>query len=114
MPANEGRVLEKLRAICLAMPGTIETQSWGHPNFRAGRRMYAAFDEYGGERYIAFIAPPPILEKLEGEPHFRRAGHREWMLRDLAAIDWKELRSLLVQAHALATAKKPPRSAAKR
>jgi predicted DNA-binding protein (MmcQ/YjbR family) len=100
---NAQRILEKLRAICLALPGTTETESWGHPNFRAGRRMYAAFDEYDGQQTICFIAPPPIVDRLDGEPRFKRARHRDWVVRDLESIDWRELKSLLMQAHAMAT-----------
>ena len=109
MPADEARVLERLRKICLGFPHTSETSSWGHPNWRTPKRMFAAFDEYGGKNVIAFIAAEPILEALADNPHFKRAGHRGWALRDLDKIDWRELRALLTQAHTLATApsKKP-------
>jgi predicted DNA-binding protein (MmcQ/YjbR family) len=100
---NEARILEKLRKICLALPATTETSSWGHPNFRTRRRIYAAFDEYSGRTYVAFIAPPPILEQLDGAPRFRRSGHRDWIMRELEEIDWKELERLLIQAHAMAS-----------
>lgn len=37
--------LKRLRAICLALPEATEVQAWGHPTFRAGKKMFAAFGE---------------------------------------------------------------------
>lgn len=100
---NEAAVLEKLRKICLSFPDAKETSSWGHPNFRTTKKTFAALDEYGGKKYIAFIGPPPLLDHLDGKPHFKRSGHKTWMMRDLEKIDWKEMQSLLAQAHAIAS-----------
>ena len=49
-----GPVVEKLRALCLSFPETSETSSWGHPNFRAGKRTFAAFERVKGRPSIAF------------------------------------------------------------
>ena len=35
-----------MRSICLALPEAAEVEAWGHPTFRAGKKMFAAF---GGE-----------------------------------------------------------------
>jgi predicted DNA-binding protein (MmcQ/YjbR family) len=50
----KGHVLERLRALCLALPETSEKSSWGHPNFRAGKRTFAAFERVGGQPSMAF------------------------------------------------------------
>jgi predicted DNA-binding protein (MmcQ/YjbR family) len=47
-------VLARLRALCLSFPETSERSSWGHPNFRAGRKMFAAFERVNGRPSIAF------------------------------------------------------------
>ena len=31
-------ILQRLRLLCLSFPETSERSSWGHPNFRAGRK----------------------------------------------------------------------------
>ena len=38
------QALTRLRSLCLSLPETTETGSWGHPNFRAGKRTFAAFE----------------------------------------------------------------------
>jgi hypothetical protein len=35
-------IVAKLRRLCLALPETSERASWGHPNFRAGKRTFVA------------------------------------------------------------------------
>ena len=47
-------VLPNLRALCLSLPETRESSSWGHPNFRAGKRTFVAFERVDGHPSIAF------------------------------------------------------------
>jgi len=47
------RALARLRRLCLALPETSETASWGHPNFRVGKRTFAAFEWFDGRPSIA-------------------------------------------------------------
>lgn len=53
MKSND-RVLERFRGLCLRLPETTETGSWGHPNFRAGKRTFAAFEWIGDRPSMAF------------------------------------------------------------
>ena len=48
------RVLQRLRGLCLSFPETSEVGSWGHPNFRAGKRTFATFERVNGRPSIAF------------------------------------------------------------
>ena len=57
-------MVQKLRSICLAFPETTEKTSWGHPNFRAGKRTFAAFEIVGGRPSIAFRLPPADVARL--------------------------------------------------
>jgi predicted DNA-binding protein (MmcQ/YjbR family) len=52
--ANENRVLRRVRKQCLSLPETSEARSWGHPNFRAGKRTFAAFEWIGKRPSVAF------------------------------------------------------------
>ena len=45
--------LSRLRAYCLGFPETTETDAWGHPNFKAGKRTFAAFEWVKGRPSIA-------------------------------------------------------------
>ena len=48
--------LKRLRALCAALPETSEKQSWGHPNFAAGGRLFAAVETWKGRPSLAFAA----------------------------------------------------------
>ncbi len=39
------RAVDRLRAICLALPGATEKMAWGEPTWRAGR-IFAQMDTY--------------------------------------------------------------------
>lgn len=57
-------VLGKLRRLCLALPETTETDSWGHPNFRAGKRTFVAFEWIKGRPSIAFMVGADEADQL--------------------------------------------------
>ena len=40
------QIEKKLRGLCLSLPETSEVGSWGHPNFRAGKKTFAVFETY--------------------------------------------------------------------
>lgn len=41
--ADSDPVLEKLRRICLALPNTKETMTWGSPHFRVGEKIFTGY-----------------------------------------------------------------------
>jgi hypothetical protein len=47
-------VLQRLRDLCLSLPETSETDSRGHPNFRAGKRTFVTFEWIKVRFSIAF------------------------------------------------------------
>lgn len=49
----EDENLARLRDHCLSLPETSEAGSWGHPNFRAGKRTFAAFESIKGRPSVA-------------------------------------------------------------
>ena len=109
----ESAALARLRKLCLALPGTTETASWGHPNFRT-KRIYAAFESYGGKTCICLGVGPVLQEQVLRDPRYARApytGNKGWVMLPLdAGVDWKELAALLRESHRLASepATRPP------
>lgn len=61
---DEDPDLERLRALCLSLPEATEKDSWGHPNFRAGKRTFVTYEWIKGRPSIAFRLNPPDLEPL--------------------------------------------------
>jgi predicted DNA-binding protein (MmcQ/YjbR family) len=50
---EENRALRQARGLCLSLPETSEVGSWGHPNFRAGKRTFVTFEWIRGRPSIA-------------------------------------------------------------
>jgi len=51
----EEAILKKLRKICLALPDTEETVSFGHPTFRVRQKTFAVMEEYNKELILGEI-----------------------------------------------------------
>ena len=43
--------------MCLGFPDSIEVVAWGHPTFKAGRKMFCAFEIIRERPSIAFRLP---------------------------------------------------------
>ena len=43
-----------IRAICLALPGTKVTLTWGKPHYRVGEKIFAGANEEGGRLTVGF------------------------------------------------------------
>ena len=102
----------RLSAICLSLPGTTETFSWGHPNYRAGGKAFATLESFKGVLSIAVRASEPERELLLDDPRFfptPYSGGRGWVsLKIEGRIPWTLVRQLCVRAHALATQERKP------
>jgi predicted DNA-binding protein (MmcQ/YjbR family) len=96
---SEAAVLKRLRKICLSLPEAGETVKWGHPTFVAGRKMFAALDEYGGRPCIAFRTDPLRQAELLRDPRFYAAPYAAaygWVCMHADRfIDWQYLSELL-------------------
>jgi predicted DNA-binding protein (MmcQ/YjbR family) len=97
------QALKEVRAICLALPEAAEVEAWGHPTFRAGKKMFAAFGE--GEEGMSiglkmgFERQDELLkdERFFPTPYAARQG---WVsLRIDGRTDWDEVRGLVREAY---------------
>ena len=98
-----GPVLERLRKICLALPGASEAMAWGHPNFRVGKKTFAALEVYKGELSIALKVGVPKQQELIEDPRFYvtpYVGKQGWVsLRADGRIDWREVKDLVLRGY---------------
>jgi predicted DNA-binding protein (MmcQ/YjbR family) len=92
----------KLRALCLAFPETSETASWGHPNFRAGKRIFSAFEIVKGRPSIAFRLEATDVNRLLRNNNFFSTpyGQGRWasMWVD-GPVDWRLVARLLERSY---------------
>ena len=98
-------VLERLRRICLSLPETSEVQAWGHPNFRVGKKIFAAFEQYKGEWAVCCKVPKRHQPLFLKDPRFYRApyvGRHGWVsLRVVGRLNWEEIEELVTGSYRL-------------
>ena len=99
--------LQKVRSICLALPGAAETTSYGHPTWKVRRATFAVFEQYRGDWSLALKAEPEQQRALiESDPRFYRTpyiGQTGWVSFKLQGrIPWRRLEALVREAHMLA------------
>lgn len=99
---------DRVRSICLALPGAEERTSHGSPAFFAGRQFVMLWP--AGHHDLRFphmwcAAPPGAQEELtstEPDRFFRPpyVGHRGWLgVRLDGDVDWDEVASICAEAH---------------
>jgi predicted DNA-binding protein (MmcQ/YjbR family) len=67
---RKNEALRRVRKQCLSLPETTEVASWGHPNFRAGKRTFVTFEWIKGRPSIAFRLNPSDVDLLLGRKGF--------------------------------------------
>ena len=105
--SGEEKTLARVREICRQIPNAVETASWGHANWRIGKKIFAAFEEIRGARSLAVFVGVDDQEDLLEERRFslpRYTDHHGWVcLRLDRETDWNEVRSLIARSRELMT-----------
>src|SRR5580704_11727443 len=95
--------LKHIRSICLELPESSEVEAWGHPTFRAGKKMFAAFGEGDGQLSLGLKVGFERQEQLLEDSRFfptPYAAHQGWVsLRLDGQTDWDEVRGLVHEAY---------------
>jgi predicted DNA-binding protein (MmcQ/YjbR family) len=103
--ARAGMVLAKVRAICLSLPEAEETSSWGHPNFRAGRKTFAALEVYEGALCLCFKTSLEEQEMLLNDARYFAspyAGHQGWVsMKTDGRLSWRAIEHHLLGSYRL-------------
>ena len=102
-------VLARLREICLSFPETSEAPSWGHPNFRAGKKVFAAYERIAGRPSIAFRLDPTDVDLLLRRKQFFTTpyGRGQWVsLRADGRLSWRLIEHLLDRSYRVVALKR--------
>ena len=97
--------LDRLRGLCLALPGAAEQTTWGVPTFRINSKIFALVDPVAGRDGVWVKAPPgaqAILIAAAPERFFRPPylGHKGWIGIWLdAGMDWSEMEDLVGRSY---------------
>jgi predicted DNA-binding protein (MmcQ/YjbR family) len=106
--ANE-RTLAKLRALCLSLPETNETASWGHPNFKAGKKTFVAFERVKGRASMAFRLAPDEVERLLQRKRFFATPYGRGLWVSVWAdspVDWRAVQDLVERSYRVVALKR--------
>ncbi len=108
--------LERLRAICLALPQATEKIAWGEPTFRVGpTKMFTMFtNNHHGDNRIALWckAPPGAQEILVGADPQRffvppYVGPKGWIgMRLDGKVDWSAVAEIVKDSYLMTAPKK--------
>jgi predicted DNA-binding protein (MmcQ/YjbR family) len=102
--------LEKIRKICLSLPDTKETMTWGKPHFRVGEKIFAGYGEENGKRVVGFKLEMAHANLAVQVPGFSRApymGHKGWVSLETDSVkDWEEVREMILESYRLIAPKK--------
>jgi len=109
MAKTSAHALDRLRALCLAYPEASETAAWGHPNFKAGKKTFVAFEPINGRASMAFRLPPAEIDRLLTRKSFfvTPYGRGQWVsLWADAALDWKAVGDLVDRSYRVVALKR--------
>ncbi len=105
------QVLEKLQTICLALPNTKETLTWGMPHFRVGEKIFCGCGEDQGRPRLGLkmeAYESQLMMKLPGiekAPYSRK--NDGWVTIDPGEFDdWEEIERLIVASYRLIAPKR--------
>ena len=108
--------IQRLREICVALPGTFEKEAWGECTFRVtGGGMFAMTDHnhHGSEHVAVWIKAPPMVQEILVNADAKRffvppyVGPKGWVgVRLDYKVDWQELAGILEDGYRMSAPKR--------
>jgi predicted DNA-binding protein (MmcQ/YjbR family) len=104
--------IDRLRAICLALPEAVEKEAWGDPTFRVREKIFAMEKRGDGRVSLWCKAPPGSQAVLVGADPERffvppYVGHKGWVgVRLDGEPDWGEVAALVRRSYRLIAPKR--------
>ena len=104
---------EELRAVVRSLPEATEIETWGHPTFRVGGKIFAGYGGDEDRRELGVKTTPDMQAALvESNPRFTIAkyvGKHGWVTMDLTGkVSWAEVEALVRGSYRLVA---PPKLA---
>src|SRR5438128_1287886 len=96
--------LDRVRAICLALPEASEKKAWGEPTFRVHDKIFAQYEDnhHGSGRIELWCKAPDGLQEFlvhaEPERFFvpKYVGHKGWIgILMEGDVDWGHVTELV-------------------
>ena len=109
MAKKGSATLDRLRTLCLAYPEASEAPSWGHPNFKAGKKVFVAFEHINERPSIAFRLEPKDVGRLLMRKQFFETpyGRGQWVsVWADSELDWKAVADLVDRSYRVVALKR--------
>jgi predicted DNA-binding protein (MmcQ/YjbR family) len=110
---SEAAVLVRLRRICRSLPEVVETTTFGHPTFQAGKKKtFVVLDDHECKDALCIVFKAPAREqaRLLEDPRFIPskfgAKHGWTALKVDAAPDWQRIGELVSASYRLLASKR--------
>jgi len=99
----------------MALPGTEEVISFGHPAFKTAGRIYAVLEEYNHDLSLCVKVGKNLQDLFLKDERFYRTpyiGQHGWVSLKVhaAPLNWDEVRELVIGSHRLITPERKPRA----
>jgi predicted DNA-binding protein (MmcQ/YjbR family) len=98
----EAAAIARVRRTCLSLPNTTERQSWGHPNFCVGKKVFVAIEWIKGRPSIAFRLSEHRVAALLENPEFFATpyGRGRWVSIYIGSrLKWPQVRALVHESY---------------
>ncbi len=103
---EEHNALKELRAICSGLPECVETTTFGHPTFQAGKkRTFVVLDDHEQPKMLCLVFKADRAEQAElvdGVQFFLSkfgAKHGWTSMRVDARTDWRKAKGIVVASY---------------
>jgi predicted DNA-binding protein (MmcQ/YjbR family) len=101
--------IRRFRSLCLELPETTEVSSWGHPNFRAGKKTFAAVEWFKGRPSFAYRLGPKTADELRRGSQFFLTpyGRGQWLSMWIdRGVNWRVVKALLARSYRIVALKR--------
>ena len=102
--------IDRLRAICLALPEAAERETWGEATFRVRDKIFCM--HIADDQALWCKAPPGSQTILVGADPARffvppYVGHKGWVgMRLVRRVDWREVHALVERSYRMTAPRK--------
>lgn len=97
--------LAKVSALCLALPDTKLTMTWGSPHFRVGEKIFCGFGDEDGKLTLGVKLAMSHALAVVKEPRFwpsKYVGKHGWVTMDVTKRkSWEEVAALIRESYEL-------------
>jgi predicted DNA-binding protein (MmcQ/YjbR family) len=103
--ATDDAAFRKVRALCLALPDTKLTMTWGSPHFRVGDKIFCGFGAEGGKQTMGVKLGMSHAHSVLKDPRFwpaKYVGKHGWVSMNVTKRkSWDEVEQLIRESYEL-------------